>query len=70
MKAPPVSIKTVSIKVRVNSNLLNNVMDLDIILIVRQVRALPISPKAPTTQTMIPEEKNRTFVKSLSCSMA
>ena len=69
MKAPPVSMKTVSIKVRANSNLLNKVMVLDIILIVRHVSALPTSPKAPIAQTMIPEEKNRTFVKSLFWSM-
>ena len=56
MNAPPVKINIESTNAKVNSNLLNNVILLDIDLSVKQVKIFPTNPKAPTIQTDTPEE--------------
>ena len=56
INAPPAMINMESIRAKVSSNLLNNVMVLDIERKVRQVKIFPTNPKAPTIQTLTPEE--------------
>ena len=56
MNAPPVNMNIESTNAKVKSNLLNNVILLDIDLSVKQVKIFPTNPKDPTIQTDIPEE--------------
>ena len=56
MNAPPVKINIESTNAKVKSNLLNNVILLDIDLSVKQVKIFPTNPKDPTIQTDMPEE--------------
>ena len=59
-------MKIVSIRAKVSKSLLNKVIDLDIDFKVKQVKKLPISPKAPTMHTIMPDEMKRILSKASS----